>query len=266
MITAIPLNDPVTSRGRTQLLIESNVNIKPPMAKILNETYDVQLEGYTVFKDKVLVKGIVEKTFFFKHPHLGKKEDDKKGNDKKGAKQKGDKKKGDKGEENENKHKKDKKSKSNWYASSDWLNFLGQLKCNQNTDEQSASAKKENDDNSTDERHQKKEEENTADGGRKLMNGWCKRIGQYEGIVHYCQENFEFAGIVEMPGISPGDNCYLEQAEVKNYDKFIPTENDDNGLVNAGKQMFIIDIALKATKGEKKALKNQLVLVDSWDV
>ena len=58
--------------GKIQLLCETYVNVKPPMSRIIRESYNVEVSDYTVLNDQVLVKGIVEKTFYYQHPH-GKK-------------------------------------------------------------------------------------------------------------------------------------------------------------------------------------------------
>ena len=59
-------------KGSTQLLSETYIKLKPPMLKILNETWDAKVTDYTVLGEDVLVKGLVEHTFHYLHPH-GKK-------------------------------------------------------------------------------------------------------------------------------------------------------------------------------------------------
>ncbi len=56
--------------GSTQLLCETFVVIKPPMSKIIKEVYDVEVTDFTLFNDKVIFMGTVEKTFYYNHPHL----------------------------------------------------------------------------------------------------------------------------------------------------------------------------------------------------
>jgi hypothetical protein len=62
----------LVGQGKTQLLCETYINIKPPMSQIIRETYNVAVADYTVFADQVVVKGTVEKTIYYLHPH-GKK-------------------------------------------------------------------------------------------------------------------------------------------------------------------------------------------------
>jgi len=62
----------LVGKGKTQLLCETYINIKPPMSQVLRETYSVTIAETTVFADQVVVKGNVEKTLYYLHPH-GKK-------------------------------------------------------------------------------------------------------------------------------------------------------------------------------------------------
>ncbi|GMA97860.1 SPOCS domain-containing protein [Pelosinus sp. IPA-1] len=65
----------VVGNGTAQLLCETYIKIKPPMSKIIRELFTAEITDYTVFNDKVLVKGAVEHTFYYLHPH-GKKSQD----------------------------------------------------------------------------------------------------------------------------------------------------------------------------------------------
>jgi hypothetical protein len=58
--------------GKAQLLCETYIAVKPPMSKIISESYKAEIVDYTVFADEVLVKGTVDHTFYYLHPH-GKK-------------------------------------------------------------------------------------------------------------------------------------------------------------------------------------------------
>ncbi|NLI14059.1 MAG: DUF3794 domain-containing protein, partial [Peptococcaceae bacterium] len=160
----------VVGEGRTQLLCETFLNVKPPMSKIIGESYDVQIADYTVFNDRVLVKGIVEKTFYYKHPHIGKSEED---------------------------SQKEATDKSNV----------------QIVNKQNSKEEKKKDCEST----EKQKKTNKF----KCLDGWCKHIESYNGIVHFYQQKLEFAGTVEIPGIMPGDSCQVDLAEVKDYDAFV---------------------------------------------
>lgn len=65
--------------GKTQLLCETYIKIKPPMSEIIKETYSAEITDYTVFNDQVLVKGIIDHTFYYQHPHGIKAQDDENG-------------------------------------------------------------------------------------------------------------------------------------------------------------------------------------------
>lgn len=252
MIKSVPLEDEfLVGQGSSQLLFETRFNVKPPMSHVIGEKFDVEIKEYTVFADKVLVKGIVEKSFFYKHPHVGKKADRKKDEgQKEGGKE--DKKEEDRGNR-----------KSDVRTFNDFASWISQFKRVQTV---SYSSKKETDKNTkTFEAPAEKEND------KHYTSGWCSKIDSYDGIIHFYQETMEFAGIVEIPGIMPGDTCHVVLAEVRDYERIIPVETDQDGLIKSGKQMFIVKIALKATRDRKKvsALKNESgimpTLVNSWE-
>lgn len=60
----------VVYQGSTQVVCEAITNVKPPMSKIVGEKFDARVTHYITFCDKVLVKGIIEKTVLYLHPHL----------------------------------------------------------------------------------------------------------------------------------------------------------------------------------------------------
>lgn len=60
------------STGSTQLLCETYMTCKPPMSTIIAEGWTAKITDTTVFTGKVVVKGQVEHTFQYLHPH-GKK-------------------------------------------------------------------------------------------------------------------------------------------------------------------------------------------------
>lgn len=214
----------VVGEGKTQLICETFFNVEPPMSKIIGESYEVQITDSTVFYDRVLVKGIVEKTFYYKHPHLGKK----------GVIPKKD----DSSKKEENKKNKETKQKDGF---EDWWDLQSS---ESKTYKQTFGEDSKKDSASTD------ETQKTAEF--KSQNGWGRRAESFDGIVHFYQQNLEFAGTIEIPGVKPGDLCNIELAEVRDYDSFIATNKENSGLINAGKQMFIIDIALKVARIEGK--------------
>jgi hypothetical protein len=71
-MTKTPEQGRAVGDGKAQLLCETYIAIKPPMSKIISESYTAEITDYTVFADEVLVKGTVEHTFYYLHPH-GKK-------------------------------------------------------------------------------------------------------------------------------------------------------------------------------------------------
>jgi hypothetical protein len=71
-MTRTPEQGRAIGDGKTQLLCETYIAVKPPMSKIISEEYAAEITDYTVFPDEVLVKGTVEHTFYYLHPH-GKK-------------------------------------------------------------------------------------------------------------------------------------------------------------------------------------------------
>lgn len=60
----------VVYQGCTQVVCESISNVKPPMSKIVGEKFDAKVTHYITFCDKVLVKGLIEKTVLYLHPQL----------------------------------------------------------------------------------------------------------------------------------------------------------------------------------------------------
>ena len=120
----------LVGEGKTQLLCETYVNIKPPMSRIIRESYNVEVSDYTVLNDKVLVKGTVEKTFYYQHPHGKKSQSDqnKDGDNKednKGDNPQGEAKK--EGENNESTKKEDKNNESTKPDEFKCLNSWGEL-------------------------------------------------------------------------------------------------------------------------------------------
>ncbi|KJS15085.1 MAG: hypothetical protein VR69_15240 [Peptococcaceae bacterium BRH_c4b] len=335
MVNTIASKDErIVGQGRTQLLCETRFSVKPAMSRVLGELYDVEITDYTTFIDKVLVKGIVEKSFFYKHPHLGKrdgnkndgkKDDGKKDDEKREAGKRDDGKRDDgksddgksrdgkkdeykKGDSNKADEKKDDRVKD---VSNEFIKWLFQLNLGQSasSDVNKQESRQEgknvrlknrwlndnltynglNDnltynrlnDNLTNSRLNDNLKysgftEGIKEDGEKYMTGWCARLDEHDGIVHFYQETLEFAGVMEIPGVMPGDICHVESAEVRNYDSVKATEMSDDGLVNAGRQIFLIEVALKVTRKENKStiekqddfeksiLNVKPILVSSW--
>ncbi|GAB6182029.1 hypothetical protein JCM14036_33480 [Desulfotomaculum defluvii] len=66
----------VVYQGSTKVICESITKVKPPMSKIVGEKFDAKVTHYITFCDKVLVKGIIEKTVLYLHPHFHHQKDD----------------------------------------------------------------------------------------------------------------------------------------------------------------------------------------------
>lgn len=302
-------------QGKTQLLCETRFSVKPAMSRVLGELYDVEITDYTVFIDRVLVKGIVEKSFFYKHPHLGKRNSNKNDEKKDDGKKEEGKNKSDKKDENKKDENKkgaaDKAAEKKEDISNEFIKWLFQLNLGQpayggmNRQESMQEGKNvklrnrwlndmQSNSGLNDQLTYNRLNDNLTSGGlndnlkfsgftegikedgEKYMTGWCARIDEHDGIVHFYQETLEFAGVMEIPGVRPGDICYVESAEVKNYDSVKATELSNDGLVNAGRQIFLVEIALKATRidnkstaekqddFEKTILNTKPILVSSW--
>jgi len=257
MVTTEPFEQmQVVGKGRTQLLFETTFKIKPPMSKLITEAYDVEITDYTVLTDRVQIKGTVEKTFYYQHPHLGKK--------------------GKNSQKNESNNKEEQSQKKeagsrNDSATSEYdatVQFLSKF--------EKKSKKHNKEDNS-----QKKEAENKNDSvtpdDLKCITGSGKVVNSYNGIVHFFHQVFDFSGNVEIPGVMPGDYCQIELAEARDYGTFVPVEDDNttsdntksdntmndstisdntkseekNGLIKEGRQMFQIEVVLTAVRSEK---------------
>lgn len=272
MISASPSrNERVVGEGITQLLFESRFKVKPSMSKVLGEKFDVEITDYTVFFDKVLVKGIVEQTVFYMHPHLGKKEDNNKKDGSKNDESKTD------GNKNNEDKKTEKKRIDSHFDFFKWVSEYQVKPAQNSTNKQESSSKNKDSEKSSDDGKKCTKEKDLSYDGKKCIKendsnyftGWCARVDSHEGIVHFFQESLEFAGVVGVPGAMPGDSCIVRQAEVRDYDAFRATETDNDGLVKAGKQMFIINVGLQVVRNEAKVnsvkRENKAILVDSWD-
>ncbi|MEG6522507.1 SPOCS domain-containing protein [Desulfotomaculum sp. 1211_IL3151] len=59
----------VVYQGCTQVVCEAISHVKPPMSKIVGENFDAKVTHYITFCDKILVKGTIERTVLYLHPH-----------------------------------------------------------------------------------------------------------------------------------------------------------------------------------------------------
>lgn len=83
----------------------------------------------------------------------------------------------------------------------------------------------------------------------KCLDGWGQLVDSYGGTTHFHNQFFEFKGTVVIPGVMPGDSVEVEKAEIIECHPFEATSIDeDNGLIHAGRQMFKINVVLKATR------------------
>ena len=219
----------VVGEGSTQLLCETYFNIDPPLTKVLEQRFEVVITDYTVFVDKVMFKGLVEKSLIYKHPHLKKKFDKMK-------------------DENKDENKKDDSNKN---EGRDAGNTCGGKKDDE---------KKEGTDKADVKHDCEKKNAKTKDSINKedlhcSSQGWCIRLDSNDGIVHFYEEILQFTGIVKVCGVMPGDNCHFVAAEVRDYEAIVPTETDKNGLVRAASQMFIITVEVNVTRPKQVCVK-----------
>lgn len=252
MVTTNPLEQgQIVGKGKARLLCETRFNFEPSMSKIIGETYDVRISDCTVFNGRVLVKGIVEKTCYYKHPHLGKKNNNEKEDGKKDDNNKEDCK------EEENKKEDGKKD-----------------------DNRKEDGKKDNNKKDSNKKDNNKKDDTQKDDCKKdsatinkldstCLDDSCERVDSYGGIIHFYEEYLEFASTIEIKGAMPGDTCHVVVAEVRDYESFVATERGPNGLINAGKQMFIVDICLGVTRnkckapGAKQEDMKRIILIDN---
>ena len=208
----------VIGEASTHLLCEIHFNVDPPLAKVLEQRFDVVITDYTVFVDKVMFKGLVEKSIIYKHTHLKKKFDRMK---------------------DENKRDNDNKNEGR-----DAGNSSGGKKDD---------AKKEGTDK-FDLKHEY-EKKDTKNKELHCSQGWLVRLDTNDGIVHFYEELLQFVGTFEICGVVPGDTCHFAVAEVRDYEAIIPTETDNNGLVRAASQMFIITVEVYVSRPKQVNVK-----------
>jgi hypothetical protein len=264
----------VVGKGSTQLLFETSFYIQPPMSKIVGESYDVEVTDFTILDEKVLVKGIVEKTLYYKHPHLGKKgnnkQQDSANSDKKDASENAgsedtkDSKEAETADSADESKSKSVKSKlKNVYGK-----FSRRSKKGKNSQEENSNqSNQEKNGEDNQEQSQKNEQENKKGSENtdefKCLNGWGQVLDSSHGIVHFYQQVSEFSSTVDIPGAMPGDSCHIELAEVKNCEPFIATaagsenneskdNNSNNSLITTGTQMFSLDIVVVAARNKTK--------------
>lgn len=253
----------IVGKGRTQLLFETSFNVKPPMSKIIGESYDVEITDYNVFNDRVLIKGTVEKTLYYKHPHGKKGQNNKADNNNDNNK---------KADNNEKEFEKNNdESQDDSTTSESKKSFHLFSKKRKNTRKEEVNNKEEKSEKNKEQASNKKDEESknssaASDSEKtdefKCLNGWGQVLDSSNGIVHFNQQVSEFSGTVEIPGIMPGDYCQVELVEASNCDSFIAAAVDsgnNNGLIEAGTQLFAIDVVLVAarSKAEKYSARRK---------
>jgi DNA mismatch repair ATPase MutL len=263
----------VVGKGRTQLLFETSFNVNPPMSKIIGESYDVEITDYTVFNDRVLIKGTVEKTLYYKHPH-GKKGQNDEADSKKDNNEEAD-------NNEEQSDKKDEESKDDSATSElkKSFHFFSKKRKNarkeevNNKEEKSEKNKEQKSEKNKEQKSEKKDSESKNNSGIsesaektdefKCLNGWGQVLDSSNGIVHFNQQVSEFSGTVEIPGVMPGDYCHVELVEASNCDPFVAAAaasgNNNGGLIEAGTQLFALDVVLVAarTKAEKYSTRRK---------
>ena len=215
----------VVGEGSTQLYCETHFNIDPPLKKVLEQRFEVVITEYTVFVDKVMFKGFVEKSLIYKHPHLKKKFD----------------------------KAKDEKKRD------DYNRDVGKDDANTGSEKKN-DTKNEGSDKANIKHDYEEKDAKTKNINRKELHcsqGWCSRLDSNDGIVHFYEETLQFAGVIEICGVLPGDNCYFTVAEVRDYEAIVPTEIYKNGLVRAASQMFIITVEVNVTRPKKVCVKTE---------
>lgn len=308
-------NAKVVGEENVSLLCETRFEIKPPLSEVIGENYKVQVLDCLGFYDKVLVKGIVEKTLMYKHRHThlyqsnsAKKQSDvgtEKQNgatndEKRESIDKSSKKNDDvKSKGSKEKNKDDRTSEhdsfliwvaklSGGYVYSDYINEDDDRDNHSESKDKKDNSKdgKDNDGNvkniyekgdgdsknnpnltkdSVKEEQESKEAKQLAEISEDkkdkeieegmfdkpyYMNVLTKRSGLCGGVIHYIQENIEFACVVKMPGVKPNDSYSVELAEVKDYEPLVPALQSQDGLVTEGRQIYVINLTVKATRQE----------------
>lgn len=265
----------VVGKGSTQLLFETSFDVKPPMSTAIGESYEVEITDFKVFCDRVLFKGTVDKTLYYKHPHGKKgkecntnKEEDK---DKKDEKDKKDDncKKDDK-DKKDNKCKKDDKkddqskhqqenSCDDSATSTKSCKFLSKIKkysrkgkTNQQKEKSSEKDNHKCDDKDHQNETDKSERKSSESNELTCLSGSGQLIDSAHGIVHFRQQVLEFAGTVGIPGVRPGDTIHVERAEGSTFEPFVSTVSEDTicGLIDKTTQAFAVDVVLVATRSK----------------
>ena len=191
--------------GSTQIVCESVMTVKPPMSKIVGEKFDAKVTKYATLHDKVLVKGFVEKTIMYLHPHFHHQKDD--------HCQKDD------GKDDRKKDRDEKDCKKDG-------------KCDDRKDDSKKNGK-------CDDR-----KDDSKKDGVNIKTVSCKRVDSIEGIVHFLEDVFEFTAVIDVPGVRSGDICKFDvfDVKVKDVSDFIVLDRDKKGLVTKGKELFLLDI------------------------
>jgi len=244
----------VVGKGSTQLLFETSFDVKPPMSTAIGESYEVEITDFKVFSDRVLFKGTVDKTLYYKHPH-GKK--GKEGN----TNQKDDK---DKKDENDKKDdKKDDQSQNQQENSCDdsaeskSCKFLSKIKKHsrkgkKNQQKEKSSEKDNHKSGDKDQQTEKSEQKSSESNELTCLSGSGQLIDSAYGIVHFRQQVLEFAGTVEIPGVRPGDTIDVERAEGSTFEPLGSTASGNTifGLIDKITQAFAVDVVLVATRSQ----------------
>lgn len=284
METARPIEKmKVVGKGSTQLLFETSFDVKPPMSNPIGESYDVAITEYTALNDRVLIKGTVEKTLYYKHQHGKKGQDSAKKNANNG------------GDSQNNEHSDNDNSDDNnteetgnddSATAKKSFRFLYKLRKNsrkekannqkktgENKNQQSGNNKTQNKDKNNNCNKNKSKNNATKSAAEKTdelkcLSGSGQLVDSAHGIVHFHQQVLQFAGTVEIPGVRPGDSFEVERAEGRSFEAFtaIAAESENNnsgnssnnnGLIEAATHKFVVDIVLtaKRNKPEKYSLR-----------
>jgi len=236
----------VVGRGSTQLLFESSFDVKPPMSTTVGESYEVEVTNYTAFNDRVLIKGTLNKTLYYKHPH------GQKGNTSNSDKE------AEKQQENSN---------TDSTTSTTSQKFLSKIKRrkgknSQQKEQAEETSKQKSSDKNQQNKNEQSEQNDSASNQLACLCGSGQIVESTHGIVHFHQQALEFSGTVEIPGVKPGDSIHVTRVEGSTFEPLVTAaaaNENNNGLINAATHTFAVDVELVATrsKAEKHTSKKE---------
>lgn len=240
----------VVGRGSTQLLFETSFNVKPAMSTSVGESYEVAINGYTAYNDRVLFTGTLNKTLYYKHPH-GKKGNNSNRNE-------------ETDKNNDQSESRQDNSSNKSTSSTQALSFLSKIKrtSRKGKTNQQKEASTENAEHTSDNKNQQKKNEKTEQTSSEsneltCLSGSGQIVDSANGIVHFHQQALEFSGTVDIPGVRPGDAIRVEHAGGSTFEPYVAkaAESENNSgtennteLIEAATHTFAVNVVLVATR------------------